>query len=220
MNIAEFFSQGLALVGASDLKVVVFLFLLCLIGESVGLFVPYLFETTWLMIGFQVSQGVLSPPNLVILLLTCIVGRETGALALYFASRSCSPLITKYKDTFGIKMNFGNTTPVKLFRKIDVLSSPFTVALGRLIWLRIPLTLILGAKRKWKVLLLGVGISSLVYEAVYLILGAIVGTTAKLEPFSLMLYFLFALTVIYIVTFVIRRLISFLTRRQQTATVP
>jgi len=220
MNLTEFFSQGLALVGAFDLRVLVFLFLLCLIGEAVGLFVPYLFEATWLLIGFQFSQRVVSPVYLMLLLLTCIAGREVGVLALYYISRSGSALITKYTDHFMRRVNVNDTMPIKLFRKIDILASPFSVALGRLLWLRIPLTLILGAKRKLKVLLLGVAISSLIYEGIYLTLGAIVGTTTTLEPFRLILYSLSSLTVIYGVTFTIRRLINILTKRRRAIAAP
>ena len=220
MNITEFFSQGLTLIGTFDPKVLVFLFLLCFIGEATGFFVPYLFEATWLMIGFQVSQGVLSPLNLTLLLLTCIVGRQTGALCLDYISRSGNALFTKYRDRMIPRIDIINASPLRMFRKIDITSSPFSVALGRLLWLRIPLTLILGAKRKLKVLMLGVAISSLVYEAIYLILGAIVGTTIKLEPVSLILYSLAALTVIYVVTFAIRRLISSLTKRRRAVATP
>lgn len=215
MNLTDFFSQGLTLIGPFDIKVIVFLFLLCLIGEAAGLFVPYLFETTWLLIGFQFSQRVLSPVYLVLLLLTCIAGRQTGALGLYYISRSGSTLITKYTDHFKKKIDLNDALPLKLFRKIDILSSPFSVALGRLLWLRMPLTLILGAKRKWKVLMLGVAISSLIYEGIYVTLGAIIGTTVKLEPIGLILYFVATLTAIYVVTFAIRRLIISLAKRRQ-----
>ncbi|MEK7354763.1 MAG: hypothetical protein AABZ77_09685 [Chloroflexota bacterium] len=220
MNLTDFFSQGLTLIGAFDARVMVFLFLLCLIGEASGLFVPYLFEATWLLIGFQVSQRALSPVYLTSLLLTCIVGREVGALALYYASGSGSTLLTRYRDRFIPSADIINTIPLKLFRKIDITSSPFSVALGRLLWLRIPLTLILGAKRKLKVLLLGVALSSLVYEGIYLTLGAIVGKTAKVEPIRLILYFIASLTVIYVITFAIRRVISSLTKRRRSAATP
>ena len=220
MNLTDFFSQGLSLIGVFDVRVLVFLFLLCLIGEAVGLFVPYLFEATWLLIGFQVSQNVVSPVYLTFLLLTCIAGREVGAVALYRVSGSGSVLLARYRDRFIPSTDIINTSPLKLFRKIDITSSPFSVALGRLLWLRIPLTLILGVKRKLKVLLLGVALSSLIYEGIYLTLGAIVGKTAKVEPIQLILYFIATLTVIYVLTFAIRRLISSLTKRRRSAATP
>ena len=220
MNLTEFFSQGLTLIGPFNPKVIVFLFLLCLIGEAVGLFVPYLFEATWLLIGFQLSQRVLAPGYLALLLLTCIAGRQVGALGLYYVSKSSSTLLTKYRDRLIPRIDIIDTSPLKLFQKIDITASPFSVALGRLLWLRIPLTLILGAKRKLKVLLLGVALSSLVYEVTYVTLGAIVGTTTRLEPIRLILYYIAAMTVIYSGAFVIRRLIGSLTKRRRSAAAP
>ena len=214
MNWADFFSQGLNLVGTFNPKIVVFLFLLCLIGEATGFFVPYLLETTWLLVGYQLSARVLPLPDLMLLVLTAQAGRQTGALVLYHIARSGSTLLTKYKNYFKLKIDINDSPPFKLFRKINVLS-PFSVALGRLLWLRIPLTLILGAKRKLKVLLLGVSLSSLVYDGIYIALGAIVGTTTALEPIRLVLYFLAGLTVMYGVTFAIRRLIGRLAKRRR-----
>ena len=197
-----------------NLKIVAFLFLLCLIGEVTGLFVPYLLETTWLLVGYQLSARVLPPLDLMLLVLTAQAGRQTGALVLYYIGSSGSTLLTKYKNYFKLKIDINDSPPFKLFRKINVLS-PFSVALGRLLWLRIPLTLILGAKRKLKALLLGVSLSSLVYDGIYIALGAIVGTTTALAPIRLVLYFLAGLTVIYVVTFAIRRLIGRLAKRRR-----
>jgi membrane-associated protein len=220
MNLTQFFSQGLALIGPFDIRVLMFLFLLCLIGEAAGLFVPYLFEAVWISIGFQFSQRVLSPVYLALLLLTCIAGREVGALALYYVSRSGSALLIRYRNRFIPSADIINTSPLNMFRKIDITASPFSVALGRLLWLRIPLTLILGVKQKLKTLMVGVVISSLIYESIYLTLGAVVGTTTRLAPLRVILYSLAALTVIYGVTFIIRRLINSLTkRRPSTATL-
>ena len=214
MNLTEFFSQGLNLAGTFNTTIVAFLFLLCLIGEVVGLSVPYLLETTWLLVGYQFSARVLSFLDLMLLVLTAQAGRQAGALALYHIGRSGSTLLTKYKYYFKLKIDINGALPFELFRKINIMS-PFSVALGRLLWLRIPLTLILGAKRKLKVLLLGVSLSSLVYDGIYIALGAIVGTTTALEPIRLVLYFLAGLTVMYGVTFAIRRLIGSLTNRRR-----
>ena len=212
MNLADFFTQGLALVGTFNLKIAAFLFLLCLIGEATVLVVPYLFETTWLLAGYQLSQRVLSPLDLALFMLTSMAGRQAGALILYYVSRSGSKLVFRYKEFFKARLDGNNTLPVRLIRRMDILGSPFSVALGRLLWLRIPLTLILGATRRLKTLLLGVAISSLVYDGVYVILGAIVGTTT-VAPARLVLYSLAALTALYGGTFTIRQIIASLTKR-------
>ncbi len=85
--------------------------------------------------------------------------------------------------------------------------SPFSVALGRILWLRIPLTLIMGAKRKLRILSLAVVISSLIYDGTFIITGAIVGTTTHVEPLQITLFSLGVLTIIYGITFIVRRLI-------------
>ena len=56
------------------------------------------------------------------------------------------------------------------------LSSPFSVAFGRLFAMRIPLTLTLGVKRDLKTLSMGVLISSIVWDAVYIAVGLTVGS--------------------------------------------
>lgn len=164
------------------------------------------------MVGYQFSVRVLPLFDLMLLVLTAQAGRQTGALTLYHISRSGSTLLTKYKGYFKVKTDINDAPLFKLFRKINILS-PFSVALGRLLWLRIPLTLMLGAQRKLKVLLLGVSLSSLVYDGIYIALGAIVGTTTALESIRLVPYFLAGLTVMYGITFAIKRLISSLTKR-------
>ncbi|MDO8687824.1 MAG: hypothetical protein Q7K41_04465 [Dehalococcoidales bacterium] len=231
MNLAEFFAQGLTLVSTSNPKIIVFLFLLCLIGETAGLFVPYLLETIWLLVGYQFSVRVLSLPDLLLIALAAQVGRLAGALILYQISASGSTLLAKYQNYFLKYQNFfrkyqiffrmkaqvNDTMLFKVFRKIN-LSSPFAVALGRLLWLRIPLTLILGAQHKLKALILGVSLSTFIYDAIYIAMGAIIGTTTVLDPVHLILYSLAGLTAMYGILFAIRRLVSGLTRRRQLET--
>ncbi len=214
MNLQDFLSQGLSLVGTFNLKIALFLFLTSFIGEAVGVFVPYLFEATWLMVGYQFSSHVLSFPDLILLVLMAQAGRQGGALVLYGISLSGSNLLVKYKNHFKIKTAPSEVFPFKKFRKINFLS-PFSVTLGRLLWLRIPLTLILGAKRKLKVLMIGVLFSSLIYDAIYIIMGAVVGTTTKLAPVYVLLYSLAALTIVYGIFFVTRRIMGNLANRRK-----
>ena len=210
----DFLSQGLNFVSAFNAKIVIFLFLICFIGELAGIFVPYLLETTWLVAGYQTSKGILPVWSLILLLIAAQLGRELGALALYGLVRSGSDLVTKYNNRFRLKMDLKETPPFKLFHKVNLLS-PFSVALGRLLWLRIPLTLVLGAQRKLKVLSIGVAISTLIYDATYTILGAVVGTTVALDPIHVLPYFLVGLTVVYGIGFAIRHLINSFTHRRE-----
>ncbi len=205
MDWQDFFSQGLSLIGTFNYKIALYLFLVNLIGEAVSIFVPYLLEATWIMAGYQLSEGVLSFPNLLLLIIMALVGREVGTLFLYGISRSGSKLLKRYTNHFTSRIK-SESLLLRLFRKINLLS-PFSVALGRLLWLRIPLTIILGAEGKLKVLILGVVISSLIYDATYIILGAIVGNATRLEPIYILLYSLAGLTVLYGLTYIFRRLI-------------
>jgi hypothetical protein len=214
MNFQDFLSQGLGLIGAFNLKVAAFLFLLCLIGEVAGIFMPYLLETIWLLAGYHFAHGITPLPDLVLLAFVAQLGRQAGVLALYNISRAGSSLLARYRSRFKLKTKLSDTLPFRLLRRINLLS-PFGVALGRLLWLRIPLTFVLGDKRKLKVLLLGVTLSSLVYDGTYITLGALVGATTKLEPMRMLLYSLAALTMIYGVTFAIRRSINALIARRQ-----
>ncbi len=72
--------------------------------------------------------------------------------------------------------------------------------------MRIPLTLTLAARGKWKVLFLAVFLSSMVWEATYIVLGAVVGATTKVQPLQLLVIAVAGLTALYIVTFLVRRL--------------
>jgi membrane-associated protein len=212
MNLENFLTQGLYLVGTSDPKILIILFLACFISEVVGISVPYLLETILVVAGYQFSIGVLSFWSLILLVLMAQVGRQSGALTLYAISRSGSTLLIKYVNRLKPKKGI-QTLPLKLFHITDRLS-PFSVALGRFLWLRIPLTLILGAQGKLMALMLGVLISSLIYECTYLTLGAVVGTTTALKPLQMLLYSLAGLTVMYGITFAIRQLIGLIRRRQ------
>ena len=213
MNLPEIFSQILNITGSLNPKIILYLLLICFIGETVGIFIPYLFEATWLLIGYQLSQRILPPIDFVFLLLTSITGRELGAIILYQISRSGSAWLSKYKGRFRRKIEINSDFTVKLIKKIDTLSSPLTVALGRLLWLRVPLTVYLGARGRLKTLVLAVAFSSIVYDGTYAALGAIAGKTAKVEPMQLILYFLVVLSIINIVILAVRHLVQRLKRK-------
>ena len=89
-------------------------------------------------------------------------------------------------------------------RRINYLS-PFSVAAGRLMWLRIPLTLTLSVKRDWKTLMLGVVLSSAVWDSTYIILG-LIGKNVASHPTQMVLFSLAGLTLLYGVTILVRLL--------------
>lgn len=218
MNWADFFSQGLILVGAFSLKIGLLLFVLNLIGEALAVSVPYLLETTWLLAGYQFSAHVLPPLDVLLLMAAAMAGRQCGELILYNVSRSGSALLGKYLKPLKIKPALAESTLGKVFRRINLLS-PISVAVGRLLWLRIPLTLVLAAKGNLKVLMMATVLSSLVYDATYIALGAIVGKTTRVQPALLVLYFLVTLTLIYGITFAVRYLLAKLNKGRQPVSV-
>lgn len=209
MNLESILQEVLSFTGTFNPKLVIFLFLICSIGEFSLFSIPYLLETVWLLSGYNLGTGVLPPFHLVLLWLVAQAGRQTGAIVLYylgrFGSRPLRKLYRKYFEaSLSNRLYSNKIMPFKFFNRINYLS-PFFIALGRLFGLRIPLTLTLGAKRQFKTLFLGVLLSSLVWDGVYIFLGLAGGHTA-LKPTQMMLYSFIGLTLLYAVTFTIRGL--------------
>lgn len=210
MNLETILTQILDATGAFNPKIAVVLYAICAIGEF-GPAIPYLLETIWLMAGYQLATWIslhgargLSPSDLFLFWLIAQIGRQTGSTALYSVSRVGSTHLMKlYKKYLEGRLAKRQIIPAGVKRRLlDI--SPFSVALGRLFGLRIPLALTLGARRKLKVLSLGVLLSSLVFDAIYLFIGATVGATTSVEPVNMFFYSLLGLTVLYAVTLAIR----------------
>lgn len=214
MSWLDFLTRALGSVGAFGSTFALLFFVVCLVGEAAGISVPFLLETALLMAGYRFSAGNLSFLNLAFLALMTQAGRQAGAFALYNLGGRGSALLGKYQKRLLLKTGTMANGSSWLSQRIDRLS-PFSVALGRLLWLRIPLTLILGAKRKLGVLVLGIMLSSLAYDGAYMIIGAIAGITMALKPAQMLLFFLGGLSSLYAITFVARRVIAFFGRRRK-----
>ena len=210
---ADFFRQILNFVGTFNLELVCLLFLLCACGEILLASVPYLLETVWLMAGYNLAAGILSPFHLLLLWLVALVGRETGVLLLFSVSRLGSLPLTrlyqKYVETRIKKFSGNENWLSRILQKIESYISPFTIALGRLLGLGTPLTVLLGVKKQYQVLFLGVILSSLVFDGIFLIVGAVVGANTMLKPSEMVLFSLIGLTVFYLVVFSIRQVSKF-----------
>lgn len=209
MNSAGILEQVLGLAGTFDPKLFIILFLVCSVGE-LAIPVPYLLEMVWLLSGYNLSTGAFSPLHLVLLWLVAQAGRQTGATTLYHLGRfGGTPVVKLYREYLGRglpeKLSGNSIVPFKLFHKVDSLS-PFSVALGRLLGLRVPLTVTLALKRRWRLLSLGVLLSSLVWDSLYLSLG-IAGASLALRPTRVILYSLIGLTLLYALIFALRRLL-------------
>jgi membrane-associated protein len=218
MNLEAFFQQAFTLAGTFNTTLVIFLFIICFIGEF-GICIPYLLETIWLMSGYNFGTGVIPLTDLLLLWLVAQVGRQSGGFTLSYLGRFGSmPIIKFYNKHFEASVNeklAENDSPtVSFFRRINFLS-PFSVALGRLIWLRIPITLILGAKKQLKTLSLGILLASLVWDGMYIFLGAVVGARATVKPSQMILYSLVGLTLLYAISFAARHLWKLRTNRKR-----
>ncbi len=216
MDLQVFTEQILNFTGTVNFWLVVSLFVMLAISEF-GLSIPYLMETLWILVGYHAMTGSLPFFFLAALWVTAMCGRTCGAVVLYHLARfSGSWLIKLYRRIFKSALasrekeekTFNNPSPAKenlfsrIWQKINSLS-PFSVAFGRLIWMRVPLTLTLGFKRQIKVLVPGVMISSMIWDTTYILVG-VVGGDANLQPFQIVLCSLSALTVIYGGIFLVR----------------
>ncbi len=219
MNFEQLLTDGLQLVSGFTPKIAIFIFLVCFIGEGFIISIPLVFETVWLAAGYQLSAGVLPVTDLILLMLMGQLGRQAGAFVLYSLSRSGTKFFQRFIARRIPRKDPEEDSPLKILRHIDSIS-PFGVALGRLMWLRIPLTVLLGARRRFKPLMLGILISGTIYECVYIGLGAVVGSTAKPKTPYVILYFAAGLTAFYAVAFGIRMLIKAVRHRKPPSAPP
>jgi membrane-associated protein len=197
----------------SDVTLVVLV--ICLLGEVIGIGVPYLIETVWLVAGYNATTGINSVASLFLLLVVAQAGRMAGAMVLYFLSMGGSAAWKKMKGYLRVKNDVANSPVFKWFSgKNWTVVTPFSVALGRLLWMRLPLTIYLGTKRDWKTLLLGILISSALFDCVPIIIGAVIGKTVLIDSNELLLYSLGGLTVFYLACFGVRKLIQYVRRRR------
>lgn len=212
MNLENALAQVLQLTSALDPRTAALLFIICAIGEF-GVSVPYVLESMWLLIGYHFGISSLSPFHLLGLWLAAQVGRQVGSMTLYRLARFGTNPIIKFYHKQRIS-RFLPKIPVnaKVLSRIN-LSSPFSVAFGRLCGLRIPIALMLAVRKKLKTMSLGVLLSSVVWDAIYISLGIAVGATAVLKPIHMFFASLAGLTLIYLMTYVVRRFI----RRPQPA---
>jgi membrane-associated protein len=207
VNLAGFLQHIVSFTTTLDPRLAALLFVICAIGEF-HLSIPYVLETVWLLVGFQLGSGVLSPLHFLGLWVAALAGREVGAVGLYRIGWSESNRLVWLYEKLRInrlieKITARSTT----VRNINIYS-PFSVAYGRLFGLRIPITLALGVKKRPRPLLWGVLLSSIVWDAVYISLGTVFGSALSIDPAYMFLASLAGLTIIYILTFMVRRLRS------------
>jgi membrane-associated protein len=205
MNLEGFLSEVLQITGTFNLRISVILFLLCAIGE-VGFTLPYILETIWLMAGFQLAQGALTALDVFYIWLIAQAGRQAGNFGLYYSGRlGMIPLRKLYKRYIEPHMPKTQIIPAGIIKYLAN-PSPFSIAVCRLIGLRIPAAVTMSARRRLGYLSLGVLLSSIVWDGVYLILGNTVGNVLP-NPIRMFFYSLAGLTGLYLITVGIRYLL-------------
>jgi len=203
----SFFSNIISFTGSPDAWTVFLLLAWCFIGE-VGIAIPYALESFWLLVGFSLGAGELPAGFLLALWVAAQAGRQAGSLGLYRIARFGVPALEKF---------FHNIRLGKLFAKVKSrtgaaqrfnLASPFSVAFGRMVGMRIPMMLVMAGKKRPGTLALGVLLSSLVWDALYISLGAIFGATVDIGQGYMLLISLGCIAVIYLITYGVKRLVK------------
>lgn len=209
-TLAQFAQLLMQLTASLDPRTAAFLFILCGLGEF-GMSIPYLLESVWLLVGYQLGGGVLSPLHLFGLWLAAQCGRQLGAMGLYNVTRVGTTPVARLYQKFRHSRFWPKVSLNKRVTRHINLTSPFTIAYGRLFGLRLPLTITLAVKKRPARLLAGVILSSIMWDGVYITVGATVGRTAAVNPVQMLIGSVGGLTLLYLVTFLVRR---WLKRRQ------
>jgi membrane-associated protein len=228
------FQQAVSLTGSFNLWLVLTIFLIAFIAEF-GFSIPYLFETIWLLTGYHLSGGGLSPASILLFCFISLIGREIGAGALYKISGMGSTPVTRWLGQLNLIYleNSASSNPLKkyiLFPVIKLIKnvvaklsrgdnpggmsgtlskylcpSPFSVALGRFSCFKIPITITLGMNRKPFKLLLGVALFSLAWDALYIVIG-VFGAGNRISPTTMLISTISGFICLQIISFIIRRL--------------
>jgi hypothetical protein len=191
-----------------NFQVAIPLFLISLIGE-VWVSVPLLLELTWLNVGINLGRGVLSPWGMLGYFAASQVGRQIGALILYRVAMFGLPALNKLYHWVRLDVLF-KKFQAKSGNAINRINfaSPFSIAFARLMAMRIPIAIVLAAKRRPGMLSLGVFLSSIIFDGIYISIGAIFGSTVHVESIYMVLISLGILAVIYLITFLVKMLIN------------
>ncbi|MDO8473368.1 MAG: hypothetical protein Q7T05_06065 [Dehalococcoidia bacterium] len=201
----EALTRSLGLLTSLDPRTLLLLIVVCAVGEfAVG--IPYVLESIWLLMGYYLGTHALSFSTLLVLWVAAQFGRQAGSMGLYYTARvGTYPLARLYR-----KLRISRFIPraVQNSKVLDRMSrpSPFSIAVSRLMGLRVPMALMSAARHDVKSLMLGVLLSSIVWDTVYIVVGLTVGAKAGLKPVEMLLVSLGGLTVLYAVLFGIRRL--------------
>jgi membrane-associated protein len=174
MNLVDILQHIVSFTSTLDPRMAALLFIICAVGE-VGVSVPYVLESIWLLAGYNVGSGVLSPLHLAGLWLAAQCGRQIGAIGLYRIARFGMPSLVRFYHKLHLDRFFNRIISKSGAISRLNLSSPFSVAYGRMFGMRIPMVMVLAVKKRPGMLALGVLLSSIIWDTAYISLGAILG---------------------------------------------
>ncbi|MBN1692378.1 MAG: hypothetical protein JW845_02360 [Dehalococcoidales bacterium] len=215
MDIEGFLRGIVDFTATLDPRMALLFFVICCLGE-IGISILFLLEFLWVNVGINVGTGKMPPWHLLELWLCAQVGRQLGSLILYRIARFGMPALTRFYHKIRLDRIFNKliakSGPIA---RINIIS-PFSVAFARLIGGRFPMLLVMAAKKRFRMLALGILLSSIVFDGLYICVGAIFGMTIEdikeFNPLYTVLITVGLLAVIYLVTFAIR---FFIKRRRQ-----
>lgn len=169
--------DALNISAALNLRVVGLLALLIFLGEA-NIQIPLLIEAIWLLVGYQLRvNNITSVSNLLVAFLAAQAGRQIGISLIYLIVTAINTPLSRFLLKYLEKNKY-----FKKYRenesfytgKFLVLSS---ATLGMLTPLNSVIKILLIAKRKLKILLVGTLLSGMAFDAMYIAIGAIFHTT-------------------------------------------
>ena len=186
MDLVEnFFHQLLStldITGGFNVRVGVGMLALSMLGE-VYVLIPLLMESVWLVVGYQAGThtSLMSVCNLVSTFLIVQTGRQIMMSAVYFLF----PVINKPLSKLYQKRVQANTyykRYIEKYQQNEYLSelrffSIGSSVLGMLTPLNTPLKFLLVIKRKLKTLLIATLLSGMIFDTVFIVLGAVFHVT-------------------------------------------
>jgi membrane-associated protein len=233
----DIFQNTISLTGSFNFWLVLAIFLMTLIAEF-GLSIPYMLETVWLLTGYHLSGGALTPASIVLFCVISLIGREIGASLLYrvswFGNRPFRFLygkLTAPQQSNTLMVTLVRRILLKIIRLVERLLapraqcskggkltgtnlpdrilriSPFSVALARFTCLKLPVTITLGMNRQLIILLTGVGLFSLAWDGLYILIG-LFGAGNKISPFVMLACTISSFFTIQLLVFFIRKYIK------------
>ena len=179
------------------------IFGLCLVNECIAASIPYVLETTWLMAGVLLGDGHITVLVVAPLVLAAILGRLAGMSFFYMLVSAGSPWFFHRFPKLRVRLDDSNFSHRLQSRHWSV---SLWIALGRLLWLRFPISLVMALSKRYWALAAGVAISALVFEVTFIGVGATVGNAVDLGPAQLLPYFLLAITASFVAGMGIRQI--------------